>query len=467
MARTDLDARGATRRTFLKTLLAGGAAAAAGSAGLGLLGCRARAGAPGTDGRPNIVMLFADDVGWGDLGCFGHPTVQTPHLDRMADEGMRLTSFYSAPWCVPARIQLMTGRYPPRTGIGGTSVGGSGGIPDREVTLAEALKAAGYRTGMMGKWHLGYAKDAYLPTGQGFDYYFGLPYSNDMRKPWVNTDVPLWLYENTKKVEHPVNQDTLTTRYTEHAVDFIRKNRDGPFFLYLAYAMAHLPIHTTEQFRGTSRAGLYGDVMATIDWSAGQILSTLKELGLDENTIVCFTSDNGPWLNLPKRMLQGGNQPWHQGTPGALRGWKHTTYEGGLREPTIVRWPGRIPPNRDSSDMACLLDLYVTFVKLGGGDLPDHPVDGLDLMPWLEGKADRSPRKEFFYVLHNRVEAVRDEEWKLRTRDGVELFNLQSDPSERYNRAEEKPEIVERLHKRMEAKAEEIGARVAGQKKKK
>jgi arylsulfatase A-like enzyme len=461
MARTDLDARGATRRGFLKAMLAGGAAAA--STSLGCLARRAGA-APGKADPPNIVMLFADDVGWGDLGCFGHPTVQTPHLDRMADEGMRLTSFYSAPWCVPARIQLMTGRYPPRTGIRGTSVGGKGGIPDREVTLAEALKAAGYRTGMMGKWHLGYARDEYLPTGQGFDYYFGLPYSNDMRKPWVNTDVPLCLYENTKKVEHPVNQDTLTTRYTEHAVDFIRKNKDGPFFLYLAYSMAHLPIHTTETFRGTSRAGLYGDVMATIDWSAGRILSTLKDLGLDENTIVCFTSDNGPWLNLPKRMLQEGNKPWHQGTPGPLRGSKGGTYEGGIREPTIVRWPGRIPPNRDSSDMASLLDLYATFVKLGGGDLPDHPVDGHDLMPWLEGKTDRSPRKEFFYVLHNRIEAVRDAEWKLRTRDGVELFNLQSDPSERYNRAEEKPEIVERLRKRMEAKAKEIGARVAGKK---
>ena len=463
MARSNLASPGATRRGFLKAMLAGGAAAAA-STGLGCLARSAGAAASRQDGRPNIVMLFADDVGWGDLGCFGHPTVQTPNLDRMADEGMRLTSFYSAPWCVPARIQLMTGRFPPRTGIQGTSVGGSGGIPDSEVTLAQALKAAGYRTGMMGKWHLGYAKDEYLPTGKGFDYYFGLPYSNDMRRPWVNTDVPLWLYENTKKVEHPVDQDTLTTRYTEHAVDFIRKNKDGPFFLYLAYAMAHLPIHTTERFRGTSRAGLYGDVMATIDWSVGQILSTLKDLGLDENTLVVFTSDNGPWLNLPKRMLQGGNQPWHQGTPGPLRGWKHTTYEGGLREPTVVRWPGRVPPNRDSSDMACLMDLYVTFVKLGGGQLPDHPVDGLDLMPWLEGRADRSPRKEFFYVLHNRVEAVRDEEWKLRTRDGVELFNLESDPSERFNRAEEQPEIVERLHKRMEAMAKELGAKVAGKK---
>ena len=474
MARTDVAAHrtgrssvpyGATRRGFLKAAVAGGAAAVAAATGLGPLARRAGAAAAGAR-RPNLVMLFADDVGWGDLGCFGHPTIQTPHLDRMADEGLRLTSFYSAPWCVPARIQLMTGRYPPRTGIRGTSVGGSGGIPDREVTLAEALKDAGYRTGMMGKWHLGYAKDAYLPTGQGFDYYFGLPYSNDMRRPWVNTDVPLYLYENTKKVEHPVNQDTLTTRYTEHAVDFIRKNKDGPFFLYLAYAMAHLPIHTTDEFRGTSRAGLYGDVIATIDWSVGQILATLKELGLDENTLVVFTSDNGPWLNLPKRMLQGGNQPWHQGTPGPLRGYKHTTYEGGLREPAIVRWPGRIPPGRDSADMAALMDLYVTFVKLGGGQLPDHPVDGHDLMPWLQGRTDRSPRKEFLYCLHGRIEALRDGPWKLRTQDGVELFNLESDPSERYNRADEKPEIVRRLAQRMEEMARELGAKVAGQKKK-
>jgi len=449
-----------TRREFLKLTLAGGAATLAGSAGLGCLARGADGGAPSKAKRPNIVMLFADDVGWGDLGCFGHPTIQTPNLDRMADEGLRLTSFYSAPWCVPARIELMTGRYMQRTNIRGTSVGGKGGIPDEEVTLAEALKGAGYRTGMMGKWHLGYAQDTFLPTGQGFDYYFGLPYSNDMTKPWVNTNVPLWLYENTKKVENPVNQDTLTTRYTEHAVEFIRKNKEGPFFLYVAYSMAHLPIHTREDFRGKSRAGLYGDVIQTIDWSVGQVLGTLKELGLDENTLVVFSSDNGPWLNLPDRMLQGGNKPWHQGSPGPLRGYKHTTYEGGVREPTIARWPGRIPPGRSSAEMAALMDLYVTFVTLGGGRLPDHPVDGYDLTAFLLGETGRSPRQEYFYFRHV-LEGLRVGPWKLRIPDGVELFNLEVDPSERFNRAEDKPEIVERLRKRMEDMAKEVGSKVA------
>ena len=182
--------------------------------------------------RPNIVLLFADDVGYGDLSCYGHPTIQTPHLDRMAREGLRLTSFYSAPSCVPARVQLLTGRYPARVKCGGTGAGGRGGLPDDEVTLAQGLKAAGYRTGMMGKWHLGYAQPSFLPLGKGFDTWFGLPYSNDMRRPWVRTDVPLWLYEDNEKIEHPVNQDTLTTRYTEHALEFIRAAKGRPFFLW-------------------------------------------------------------------------------------------------------------------------------------------------------------------------------------------------------------------------------------------
>jgi arylsulfatase A-like enzyme len=410
--------------------------------------------------RPNIIVLFADDVGYGDLSCYGHPTIQTPNLDRLAASGMRLTSFYSAPSCVPARVQLMLGVYPPRLNLRGTGSGGSGGIPADRLTLAQALKNAGYRTGMMGKWHLGYAKDEYLPVGRGFDYWFGLPYSNDMRRPWVKTDVPLWLYENTKKIEHPVDQDTLTTRYTERAVDFIEKAKDEPFFLYLAYSMAHLPIHTTEKFRGKSRAGLFGDVMQNIDWSVGRIVETLRRTGNDNNTIVVFASDNGPWLNLPARMLQEGNLPWHAGLPGHLSGAKHTTLEGGPRTPCIVSWPGQIPPGQTSAEMAAGMDLYVTLVKAAGGKLPDYPLDGYDLMPFLKGRTEKSPRDTFLYFRgRGAPEALRAGPWKLRTVDGVQLFNLDIDPSERYNRAEEKPELVEQMTRRMRKMTEEIGVK--------
>jgi len=408
--------------------------------------------------QPNIVLLFADDVGYGDLSCYGHPTIQTPHLDCMAREGLRLTSFYSAPSCVPARVQLLTGRYPARVKHGSTGAGGRGGLPDQEITLAQALKAAGYRTGMMGKWHLGYAQEAFLPLGKGFDYWFGLPYSNDMRRPWVKTDVPLWLYENNQKIEHPVDQDTLTTRYTEHALEFIRGAKDKPFFLYLAYSMAHLPVHTTEAFRGQSRAGLYGDVIQTIDWSVGRILDTLKRLGLDEQTIVVFTSDNGPWLNLPARMLQDGIQPWHAGSPGHLNGAKHTTYEGGPRVPCIVRWPKHIPAGRTSADMAATLDLYVTLVKAGQAELPACTLDGHDLMPFFQGRTQESPRKEFFYFRgRGAPDAVRVGPWKLHKRNSGELFNLEIDPSERYNRAQEKPELVKQLTQHLNTFTQELG----------
>lgn len=441
-----------SRRALLK-MLGVGAVSAAVTPYLKAVGRSSR--------KPNIVVLFADDVGYGDLSSYGHPTIQTPNIDRLAAGGIRLTSFYSAPSCVPARTQLMLGVYPPRVKLGRTGSGGTGGIPADRVTLAQSLKNAGYRTAMMGKWHLGYAKNESLPVGKGFDYWFGLPYSNDMRRPWVNTDVPLWLYENTKKIEHPVDQDTLTTRYTEHAVDFIEKAKDGPFFLYLAFSMAHLPIHTTEKFRGKSRAGLYGDVMQTIDWSVGQVVETLRKTGNENNTIVVFASDNGPWLNLPARMLQEGNLPWHAGLPGHLSGAKHTTLEGGPRVPCIVSWPGQISPGRTSAEMVAGMDLYVTLIKAAGGKLPGYPLDGYDLMPFLRGRTQKSPRDTFLYFRGSGApDALRVGPWKLRTVDGIQLYNLDIDPSERYNRAGEKPELVERLTKRMRKMSEEIGIRM-------
>ena len=401
--------------------------------------------------RPNIVLFFADDFGYGDLGCYGHPSILTPNIDGLARRGVRLTSFYSAPSCVPARMQLMLGKYPGRVDLGGsTGPGGPGGIPNAEVTLPEALKGAGYETGMIGKWHLGNARDELLPTGQGFDSWFGLPYSNDMVRPWVQTDVPLWLYENNRKVEHPVNHDTLLARYTQRAVEFIRTPRSRPFFLYVAPAMVHLPLAAGDRFRGRSRAGPYGDAVEEIDWSVGEMLKALRETGKERDTLVIFTSDNGPWINPPERMLQAGNLLWHVGSAGALRGAKGSTFEGGVRVPAILHWPGRFEGGRTSAEMASTLDLYATLVRLGTGAPPVQPTDGYDLTAFLEGKTAQSPRQEFFYYGARQPNAVRVGPWKFRLGEPAELYHLDLDPSERYNRASEKPEIVADLKQRVQ-----------------
>jgi arylsulfatase A len=409
--------------------------------------------------QPNIVLIFADDMGYGDLGCFGHPAIRTPNLDDLAARGVRLTSFYSAPSCIPARTQLMLGKYSGRMNLGSVGPGGTGGIPDEEITLAEALKGAGYETAMVGKWHLGNIDKKYLPTGQGFDSWFGLPYSNDMVKPWVQTDVPLWLYENTRKAEHPVNHDTLLARYTQRAAEFVRAKRAAPFFLYLAPAMPHLPLAAGAKFRGKSRAGLYGDVIEELDWSVGEVLNAVRESGKEKNTLVIFTSDNGPWINLPARMLQAGNLPWHVGSAGALRMAKGSTYEGGVRVPAIIHWPGRFDGGRTSAEIASTMDIYATLVRLGTGAPPRHRIDGHDLTDFLGGRFRESPRKDLFYFNGKQLDGIRSGPWKLRLNDGVELFNLDLDPSERHNRREEMPEIVAELKQRLEQMAAETNAR--------
>ena len=411
--------------------------------------------------KPNIVILFADDLGYGDLSSYGHPIVRTPHLDRIAAEGVRFTSFYSAPWCVPARSQLLLGRYPPRYDLGKTGVDGDGGIPASERTLAQALKSAGYRTAMVGKWHLGYRNDAHLPVGRGFDSWLGLPYSNDMIKPWVRTETPLWLYDGTKKTERmedPEAQETLTTRYAERAVELIRKSGDDPFFLYVAFSMPHLPIHTAERFQGRSRAGLFGDVIETVDWAAGEVLNALQETGAADNTLVFFTSDNGPWMSLPDRMIAGGVERWHAGTSGLLRGWKHTVYEGGVRVPAVLRWPGAVEPGQVTPEMASTLDIHATALAAAGVEEPEHELDGHDLRPWLSGEAAESPRKEFAYFHQQKLKAVRMGPWKLKVDTGEpELYHLELDPSELYNRAESEPGVVARLRTRMAEIAAEVG----------
>jgi uncharacterized sulfatase len=424
---------------------------------------------------PNFVLLLADDLGYGDLSSYGHPTISTPRIDRMAEEGLRLTSFYvSAPICTPTRISLLTGRYPMRSGLHRVIFPpDEAGIPSDEISLAEGLKGRGYRTAMVGKWHLGHADEALLPTRHGFDEYFGLLYSNDMTPPWMDTSEPMRLYRGVGPIPEPVDQTTLTMRYTHEAVRFIRSAGEEPFFLYLAYTMPHFPLHTAERFRGTSPRGLYGDVVAGIDWSVGRILETLREEGLEDNTLVIFTSDNGPATRLE---LDGGSA-------GPLRGGKSSTWEGGFRVPFIARWRGRIPSGGVSAEVATILDLFPTLLGLAGAQLPDdRPLDGKNIVGLLEGR-EGSPHEAFYYFLGPVLEAVRVGPWKLRrgtvgyqllptlpriVRESgergrcftttpffpdleVELYNLELDPSERFNVAADHPQLVDELGRRMEA----------------
>ncbi len=428
--------------------------------GLACLGCKAQK-------PPNIVIILADDLGYGDLSTYGHPTIRTPRLDGMAHEGIKLSSFYVAsPACSPSRYALLTGRYPVRSDIvWALGPDEERGIADSEVTLAESLRERGYSTTAVGKWHLG-ARPRFFPTEHGFDSYFGLLYSNDMMPPWVATQRPLELWRDTVPIEYPVNQNTLTERYTEEAVAFIRASGDGPFFLYLAHSMPHVPLHVSERFRGRSAGGLYGDVIETIDWSTGRILDVLEEEGLAEHTLVIFTSDNGPWNEMPERMFREGKiQPWDAGTAGPLRGSKATTWEGGVRVPFIARWPARIPAGQVSSELATTMDLYTTVIGIAGGVVPDdRPVDGYDILPLLTGTAG-SPREVFFYSYPDRLDAVRDGEWKLVVRRAdpqgpvtLDLYNLKTDPYERFTVAQSHPEVVERLRRKMLDFAEETGA---------
>lgn len=454
---------GISRRQFLHWTGKSAAAAAL----LGFIRCN---GSQGKD-LPNIVVLFADDLGYGDLSCYGHPTIRTPNLDRMAREGIRLTSFYAAsPGCSPSRAALLTGRYPLRCGV--PTVYGPEtlkGLPESEITLADILKKQGYRTMAVGKWHLGHAKRDYMPTSRGFDHYYGLLYSNDMKKPWVQTDRPLALFRDLDSIEHPVDQASLTRRYTEECISFIRTSQKDPFFLYLPYAMPHLPIAASEKFTGASRAGLYGDVIEEIDWSVGRILETLKETGADSRTIVIFTSDNGPWSNMPPRMLQEGIEKWHAGTTGHLRGAKWTSYEGGYRVPAIIRWPEKIPPGQVSADPATTMDLFTTVSRAAGADIPeDRIIDGRDLRPFLEGRSE-SPSQLFFYERGLMCEAVRQGRWKYRLSNDArtdvepgrppepELYDLDVDPGENHNLAGRFPDKVNEMDRLLREHAREVG----------
>jgi arylsulfatase A len=416
--------------------------------------------------KPNVVVIFCDDLGYGDLGCFGHPTIATPNLDRMAAEGMKLTQFYSAsPVCTPSRAALMTGRLPIRSGMCSDKrrvlfPNSGGGIPASEVTFAEAMKEAGYATACVGKWHLGHLPK-FLPTNNGFDSYFGIPYSNDMdrvndaprgRASFLIPKVEYWnvpLMRNLEIAERPADQTTITRRYTEEAVSFITENKENPFFLYLPHSLPHVPLFRSKQFEGKSLRGLYGDVIEEIDWSVGQVLQTLRDNKLDQNTIVWFTSDNGPWLTFKD----------HGGSAGLLRAGKGTTWDGGMREPTLAWWPGTIKAGRVSAELGTTMDIYATSIALAGGQLPtDRVVDGLDLTRMLKGKS-KSPREEVYYYRGTKLMAIRKGEWKahfmtqesytgnnkLNVHEIPELYNLEVDPGEKWNVAEQNPEIIEQL----------------------
>lgn len=393
---------------------------------------------------PNFVIIFADDLGYADLGCFGHPTLRTPNLDRMAAEGAKLTQFYSAASvCTPSRAALLTGRLPIRNGMCSDKrrvlfPNSGGGLPHSEITIATALKTKGYATACIGKWHLGHLR-RFLPTRHGFDYYFGIPYSNDMR--------PTPLLENEKTIEEPVVQTTLTKRYTEKAIRFLEQNKNKPFFLYFPHTFPHVPLFASQRFKDASLRGLYGDVVEELDWSVGRILDTLKKLGLAENTLVLFTSDNGPWLT---QKLQGGSA-------GLLRGGKGSTWDGGMREPALAWWPGKIPPGSVITDLASTLDFFPTCLTLAGVSLPkDRVLDGYDITPLLN-RTGKSQRDTIFFYRGTRIFAVRRGPWKMHliTQSGYRdkphphdpplLFHIEHDPSEKFDVAKDHPDIIAEL----------------------
>ncbi len=419
---------------------------------LGAIAGRCEA-APDASRPPNVVLIFCDDLGYGDIGCFGSTKHRTPHVDRMAREGVRFTSFYvTAGVCSPSRSSLMTGCYPRRVNLHQNEKGrwvlfpaNSRGLHPDEITIAEVLKQRGYATCCVGKWHLG-DQPRFLPTRQGFDHYFGIPYSNDMGKVRPRSKYPpLPLLRDDKVIETEPDQAQLTPRYTAEAIKFITANRDRPFFLYLPHTFPHWPLHASERFLGKSANGAFGDAVEEIDWSTGEILATLRRLGLDEQTLVIFTSDNGA-----ARQHGGSNSP--------LRGFKGSTFEGGMRVPFVARWPKKIPAGKSSNALVTSMDLLPTLAKLAGGQAPtDRKIDGRDIWSLL-ASADgaESPHEAFFYYRIGTLQAVRSGQWKLNLASG-ELYDLHADIAESKNLAAQHPEVVEKLSRLAEACREDLG----------
>jgi arylsulfatase A-like enzyme len=447
---------GFSRRSFLKFL-------GAGAATLAIPNCVSANRQ--TDGKPNFVIIFTDDQGYQDVGCFGSPSIVTPNLDKMAAEGMRFTDFYSAASiCSPSRASLMTGCYPPRVGI--TKVlfpNDNIGLNPEELTIADILRQRGYATACIGKWHLGHLPE-FLPTSNGFDYYFGIPYSNDMDgvkgknkgldRAWRLKDYSLWnvpLMRGKYIIERPAVQTALIERYTDEAVKFIRKNKDNPFFLYLPHTMPHIPLFVSDEFYDGDVKKAYKVTIEQIDSSVGRVLGALKDAGVDKNTLVVFTSDNGPWLSMKH----------HGGSALPLRDGKFSTYEGGMREPCIMRWPGKIPAGTVCDEVCGTIDLLPTFAKLAGAEVPaDLVIDGKDILPLMEDHPGaETPHEAYFYYSGNNLQAVRSGKWKLRrAENNIELYDLIADIGEKTNLAGEHPEIVKRLSDIMEQFDSELKA---------
>ena len=451
------------RRTFLR--LAGSTLA-----GAILCGCTGSAlessKAPAAE-KPNFIIIFCDDLGYGDVGCFGSKKHRTPNIDKMAAEGTRLTSFYvTSGVCTPSRSSLMTGCYPRRVNLHKSKRGkwvlfptAPDGLNPNEITIAEVLKTRGYATACIGKWHLG-DQPEFLPTRQGFDYYYGIPYSNDMGESKSRGWPPLPLLRNETVIEAPVDQNTITKRYTEEAIGFIKANKDKPFFLYLPHTMPHDPHHSSGAFAGKSANGPYGDTVEEIDWSTGQILDTLKKLEIDEHTLIVLTSDNGAAEN-----YAGSNAP--------LSGHKGSTWEGGMRVPFIARWPGKIPAGKTCDEIASTIDLLPTFANLAGTTAAtDRIIDGEDIrrLLWAEDGAE-SPHEAFYYYYREQLQAVRSGRWKLHLplspkfsgwrgepdHTPAFLYDVKNDPGEIHDLAKKHPDVVKRLSKLAEKARKDLG----------
>ncbi len=444
----------------------------------GVAACMAQGGALAAtkkrDVTPNIIIIFADDMGFGDIGINGAKGYTTPNIDRMAEEGMQFREYYAGrSVCSPSRASLMTGCYPLRVGVKSNfGPKSKNGLHPEEMTIADVVKQKGYATAMYGKWHLGHLPE-FLPTKQGFDEWYGLPYSNDMwpfhPDPRYNfPDLPLM--EGEKILEYNSDQTKLTGEYTRRTVNFIESHKNQPFFIYLAHAMPHVPLYASKDFKDKTKRGIYGDVIEEIDWSVGEILKALKKHDLDKNTLVVFTSDNGPWL------LYGD----HGGSAGPFREGKGTMFEGGMRVPCVMWWPGRIPAGSVCNELASSIDLLPTIAQITGAPLPERKIDGLDIWPLMAGEPGaKTPHDVFYYYFGTHLQAVRSGKWKLHfphdygivavpgsggrngergtAEIGLSLFNLEKDEGETTDVAKEYPEVVDRLKKLAEEMRKDLG----------